>query len=69
MKNKQTKEKKSCQIKTKENTAKAENLLDLRMGVHGVSSRFVPMDLSHPDDSYPGSDTLYPTLWTIRINK
>ena len=27
-----------------------------------VTSRFVPMDLSYPDDSYPGSDVLYP-LW------
>ena len=27
-----------------------------------VTSRFVPMDLSYPDDSYPGSDVLYPLL-------
>ena len=27
-----------------------------------VTSRFVPMDLSYPDDSYPGSDISYP-LW------
>ena len=25
-----------------------------------VSSRFVPMDLSYPDDSYPGLDVSYP---------
>ena len=25
-----------------------------------VSSRFVPMDLSYPDDLYPGSDVSYP---------
>ena len=25
-----------------------------------VTSRFVPMDLSHPDDSYPGLDVSYP---------
>ena len=40
---------------------------------HGyVTSRFVPMDLSFPNDSYPGSGvsyplsiSSYPTLWTI----
>ena len=33
------------------------------------SSRFIPMDLSYPDDSYPGSDISYPTLWTIRTQQ
>ena len=27
------------------------------------------MDLSYPDDSYPGSDVSYPTLWTIRTQQ
>ena len=39
-------------------------------------SRFVPMDLSYPDDSCPGSDvshppsiSSYPTLWSIRTQQ
>ena len=28
--------------------------------VSKVSSRFVPMDFSYPDDSYPGLDVSYP---------
>ena len=38
-----------------------------------LTSRFVPLDLSYRDDSYPGSDvsyplsiSSYPTLWSIR---
>ena len=27
-----------------------------------LTSRFVPMDVSYPDDSYPGSDVSYPTF-------
>ena len=30
-----------------------------------VSSRFVPMDLSYPDDSYPGLDVSYTKIWFI----
>ena len=31
-----------------------------------VSSRFVPTDVSYPDDSYPILVGLYPSLWSIR---
>ena len=41
-----------------------------------LTSRFVPRDLSYPDDSYPGSDvsyplsiSSYPTLWSIRTQQ
>ena len=41
-----------------------------------LTSRFVPMDLLYPDDSYPGSDvpyplsiSSYPTLWSIRTQQ
>ena len=41
-----------------------------------VTSRFVPMDVSDPDDSYPDSDVSYPlsvssyqTLWSIRTHQ
>ena len=34
-----------------------------------VSGRFVPMDVSYPDVSYPLSVGSYPTLWSIRTQE
>ena len=40
-------------------------LTELAQALRGVTNHSVPMDLLYPDDSYPGSDVTYPTLWTI----
>ena len=39
------------------------------MYTHGLTSRFVPMDVSYPDVSYPLSVGSYPTLWSIRTQE
>ena len=37
--------------------SKKKHLCEATYVILIVSSRFVPMDLSYPDDSYPGSET------------